>query len=178
MPLKFKLAQAWDLEDIWIIVQEAILRRKKEGSKQWQDGYPNPDVLRNDIRKQVGYMVQEDSQTIGYFTIMINDEPGYKNIVGNWLTEGDFLVIHRMAISDNHLGKGYAKMIFRFVEAKALQKQIFSIKVDTNFDNYAMLHLLHTLGYTYCGEVHFRGCPRKAFEKMLVEKIMKINTLT
>ena len=26
-------------------------------------------------------------------------------------------------------------------------------KVDTNFDNAAMLHILKKLGYTYCGEV-------------------------
>lgn len=40
-------------------------------------------------------------------------------------------------------------------------------KVDTNFDNAAMLHLLKKLGYTYCGEVYLAGGERKAFEKLL-----------
>ena len=40
-------------------------------------------------------------------------------------------------------------------------------KVDTNFDNVAMLHILKKLGYTYCGEVYLAGGERKAFEKLL-----------
>jgi hypothetical protein len=40
-------------------------------------------------------------------------------------------------------------------------------KVDTNFDNAAMLHLLKKLGYTYCGEVYLAGGERKAFEKLI-----------
>ncbi len=30
---------------IWEILQDAILRRKKDGSNQWQDGYPNPESV-------------------------------------------------------------------------------------------------------------------------------------
>ncbi|WP_409450858.1 hypothetical protein [Epilithonimonas sp.] len=40
-------------------------------------------------------------------------------------------------------------------------------KVDTNFDNAAMLQILKKLGYTYCGEVYLAGSERKAFEKLL-----------
>ena len=40
-------------------------------------------------------------------------------------------------------------------------------KLDTNFDNAPMLKILDKLGYTYCGEVFFRGSARKAFEKIL-----------
>ena len=40
-------------------------------------------------------------------------------------------------------------------------------KVDTNFDNAAMLHILKKLVYTYCGEVYLAGGERKAFEKLL-----------
>jgi hypothetical protein len=27
------------------ILQQAIARRKADGSNQWQDGYPNPEVI-------------------------------------------------------------------------------------------------------------------------------------
>jgi len=72
-----------------------------------------------------------------------------------------------VAISNDFLGQGLAKKIFKEIEQLALQQQICSIKVDTNFDNAAMLHLLHSLHYQYCGEVFFRGSARKAFEKVL-----------
>jgi hypothetical protein len=33
--------------------QQAIARRKADGSNQWQDGYPNPEVILNDITKML-----------------------------------------------------------------------------------------------------------------------------
>jgi hypothetical protein len=35
------------------ILQQAIARRKADGSNQWQDGYPNPEVILNDITKML-----------------------------------------------------------------------------------------------------------------------------
>ena len=54
------------------------------------------------------------------------------------------------------------------IEHFARQHNIYSVKADTNFDNTGMLHIFEKLGYTYCGEVTFRGTPRKAFEKVLL----------
>lgn len=155
------------MPEIWDILQEAIARRKKDGSEQWQDGYPNPAILENDIAKDAGVVLIENEVIIGYFTIFINNEPEYENIQGKWLTNGDFIAVHRVALAEKYLGKGLAKIIFNYVEDCALSKNIFSIKADTNFDNKPMLAIFNKRGYTYCGEVYFRGSPRKAFEKVL-----------
>ncbi len=167
MTLQFKPAQTKDIDSIWKILQQAILRRKQDGSNQWQDGYPNPEVITSDINKHAGYVLIKDQLIVGYFTVLINDEPEYEKIEGNWLSEGDFLVVHRVAIADDVLGRGFARKIFDFLEKLALEKNIHSIKADTNFDNLPMLKLFESMGYTYCGEVYFRGTPRKAFEKIL-----------
>ena len=45
----FRRAKIEDKEIIWKIIQLAILRRKADGSKQWQDGYPNEQSIENDI---------------------------------------------------------------------------------------------------------------------------------
>jgi RimJ/RimL family protein N-acetyltransferase len=60
-------------------------------------------------------------------------------------------------------------MIIKYVEDFALNNNIFSVKADTNFDNIAMMKIFENLGYTYCGEVYFRGSPRKAYEKVLAK---------
>ena len=65
-------------------------------------------------------------------------------------------------------------MIFGFLEEFAIKYKVYSIKVDTNFDNKPMLHIFNKLGYTYCGKVYFRGQERRAFEKVL-DKITKSN---
>jgi hypothetical protein len=47
----------------------------------------------------------EGDTIIGYTALLINDEPAYEKIEGKWLTNGDFIVFHRVAISETHLGK-------------------------------------------------------------------------
>ena len=163
----FRLATLTDLPAIWDILQQAIARRKADGSNQWQDGYPNPEVVQNDIVKEVGFVLTLENEIAGYFVVLINDEPEYAKIEGKWLTNDDFVVFHRIAISEDNLGKGLAKSIFQFIEDYALKNDIFSVKADTNFDNHAMLSLFDKSGYVYCGEVYFRGSPRRAYEKVL-----------
>ncbi|MFV0391113.1 MAG: GNAT family N-acetyltransferase [Paludibacteraceae bacterium] len=167
MRYDFRKATFEEATQIWDILRKAIERRKSEGSKQWQDGYPNPDVIAGDIEKGVGYVLTENKKIIGYSVVLKNDEPVYENIVGQWLTSGDFLVVHRVAIADSHLRKGFAKEILARVESLALQNNIFSVKADTNFDNPAMLRIFEQLGYVYCGKIHFRGSERLAYEKMI-----------
>lgn len=163
----FRKAKITEIPEIWNIIQGAIQRRKKDGSNQWQDGYPNPEVLQDDIEKETGFVLTENDTITGYCAILINDEPEYANIEGKWLTNTDFVVFHRVAIAETHLGKGFAKVIFKYIENFALNNNIYSVKADTNFDNFAMISIFEKAGYTYCGEVYFRGSPRKAFEKVL-----------
>ena len=165
--LQFRKAITADAESIWQILQDAIQRRKADGSNQWQDGYPNPAVVNADIEKEAGYVLLEENKIIGYVSIMINDEPEYARLQGEWLTNGDFVLFHRVAIAASHLGKGLAQELFYRIEDFAKENGIQSIKADTNFDNYAMLRIFEKLGYKYCGQVTFRGSPRKAFEKVI-----------
>jgi RimJ/RimL family protein N-acetyltransferase len=163
----FRKATKSDINQIWDILEQAIVRRKMDGSNQWQDGYPNLEVVERDIEKEIGYVFTDGESIIGYTAILINDEPEYANIKGKWLTNDDFIVYHRVAISEKYLGKGFAKMMINKIDDFAIENNIKSVKADTNFDNIAMLTIFEKLGYTYCGEVHFRGSARKAFEKVL-----------
>lgn len=156
-----------DISAIWIILQQAIARRKADGSNQWQDGYPNPDVVKKDIQNRIGYVLTDGNIIIGYCAVLENDEPAYSAIEGKWLTTGNFLVVHRVAVSDAYAGMGMGKIMMEHIEELARSRNISSIKADTNFDNIAMLRTFEKLGYTYCGEVYFRGSARKAFEKVL-----------
>ena len=167
MNYHFRKADATDVSEIWAILQEAIIRRKKDGSTQWQDGYPNPDVVQNDIEKGYGYVLTEGKNIIGYCAVVVNYEPEYLKIEGKWLTDSKFVVIHRLALSGNYLGKNLSKMIIEFVADFAIKNSIYSIKVDTNHDNIPMMKIFEKSGFSFCGIVHFRGSPRRAYEKVL-----------
>lgn len=169
MNYSFRKATLLEIPEIWDILQQAIQRRKEDGSNQWQDGYPNPEVIRKDIEAGEGFVLTEVEKIIGYSALIINDEPEYAKIKGKWLSNDDFVVFHRVAISENYLGKGLAQKIIGFIEEFALSNTIYSVKADTNYDNIAMLKIFEKLGYSYCGKVYFRGSERNAFEKILVK---------
>lgn len=160
-------AEISDQEKIWEILQQAVQRRKNDCSNQWQDGYPNSETAIIDIQNKVGFVFEKDNEIAGYAAIIFDVEPAYENIEGKWLSEGEYAVIHRVAVSERFLGQGIATELFLKIEDFVRSKQVVSIKVDTNFDNVQMLKILDRLQYSYCGEVHFRGSPRKAFEKIL-----------
>ena len=167
MKITLRKATFNDATQIWEILKGAIARRKADGSEQWQDGYPNPKVIESDIENEYGFVLLADDHIAGYAAIIKNDEPCYAEIEGAWLSHADFLVVHRVAISQEFLGLGLAKQMFLLIEKHAKSQNVFSIKVDTNFDNPAMLKVFENLGYRYCGKVYFRGNPRRAYEKML-----------
>jgi hypothetical protein len=53
------------------------------------------------------------------------------------------------------------------IEDLCMEQKVYSIKVDTNFDNVPMLKILDNLNYTYCGEIFIGNAPRKAYEKVI-----------
>ena len=167
MDYQFRRAKISDAFEIWQILKDAIQRRKEDGSNQWQDGYPNMDVVKNDIERKIGFVLTRNDNIIGYTAIIINDEPDYINIEGKWLTNQDFIVYHRVAISKKFLAKGMAKKMMKLIEEYALSKNIYSLKADTNHDNIPMLKIFEKMGYSFCGTVHIRQSPRKAYEKVL-----------
>lgn len=165
--MKLRKAKPSEIYIIWDILQQAIARRKEDGSEQWQDGYPNEQSIRNDLANGSAYVLVDNDKIIAYAAIIFDIEPAYNDIQGTWLTNGEYVVVHRVATSNEVIGKGVATHLFKLIEDLAIKSKVYSIKVDTNFDNVPMLKILDKLDYTYCGEVFFRGSARKAFEKVL-----------
>lgn len=167
---RIRKANVSDLDLIWPIVEKAIEKRRLEGSNQWQDGYPNPNAISEDIEKGYGYvLLAKDSPTIiGYAALIYEVEPAYEELQTGWLTSGiPYAVIHRMATLQTPSEKGLGTLFMEALAQKSKDDGLKSMRVDTNFDNTAMLRILDKLNYSYAGEVYFRGSARKAFEKIL-----------
>lgn len=165
--LSLRKATLNDVDRIWEILQKAIEKRKEEGSEQWQNGYPNIDVVQNDISNGFGYVIEnKENLIVGYVAIINEVEPAYTAIEGKWINNDTYLVVHRLAVAQNVTIKGLGSWTMTEIEKVAKSKNIHSIKVDTNFDNIPMLRIFEKLAYHYCGEVYFDGSPRKAFQKI------------
>ena len=165
--IELRKAELTEVDRIWEIIQQAIARRKSDGSDQWQNGYPNVQSIKDDIENGVGYVYENEEKIACYAAIIFDIEPAYEIIDGKWNSSGKYAVVHRVAVSNEFAGKGIATQLFLEIENLAKSQDYFVIKVDTNFDNLPMLKILEKLKYQYCGKVYFRGSERKAFEKIL-----------
>ena len=156
-----------ELPIIWDIIQQAIEQRREDGSEQWQNGYPNEQIIHKDITKGYAYVLVDNNAIVAYAAIIFGIEPAYNDIKGRWLTDDDYVVVHRVATSNAVKRKGVATHLFRMIEDLCIGQKVYSIKVDTNSDNAPMLRILDKLSYTYCGEILFKGASRKAYEKVI-----------
>ena len=168
--MTLRKAELVDLPFIWNILLQAIEQRKQDGSEQWQNGYPNEETIYDDIIHGYAYVLVEQNIIIAYAALLFDEEIAYNDIIGNWLSNGVYAVVHRVATINSKKRSGVATQLFRIIEDLCIEKQVYSIKVDTNFDNIPMMRIFEKLRYIYCGEVFFNGEPRKAYEKML-EKV-------
>lgn len=171
----FRTATGEDLPRILEIIAQARRRMAAAGSDQWQDGYPARENIEADLARGYGHLlsVPDDRATdkeriIAYGAIVFDGEPAYEALEGGkWLSEGAYVVVHRLAVADEALGHGIGTEFFHRVEQMARERGIGSFRVDTNFDNHRMLQLLAREGFTRCGKVRYRSGEREAFEKLL-----------
>lgn len=164
----FLQASENDFNDIWKIVDDARNRMLREGKRQWDHNYPLPLHIHHDIANETAYVLKDDSgKTICFGAVIFGVEPAYETIEGKWLSEKEYVVVHRLAVSQEAQGQGIASLFLKQVEVLARKKGIESFKIDTNFDNFAMMAVLDKLGFTYCGDINYDKGKRRAYEKKI-----------
>lgn len=169
MKIKFRQSVIKDQLQVWQIIKDAKQIMIDNGRHQWTEEYPSYDRIKSDIMSGDAYVACNDKgRILAYAYITSQPEPAYNSPSVNWLSHNSYLVIHRLAVSAASRGIGLGKAMLQHAEQICRDKDINSIKVDTNYDNTEMLHLLSVLGYTHCGTVSYgaRG-ERLAFEKLM-----------
>lgn len=170
--LIFRKALPAEAERILEIIRQAQTQMRSLGSRQWQDGYPAPCDINADICSGNGWVLCKPIPVgsrgiIAYGAVIFGIEPAYNALEGKWLTDGEYVVVHRLAVADGEKGRGIASAFITHTETLARNFGIKSFRVDTNFDNGYMLRLLDKQGFAYCGKIIYKSGERLAFEKIL-----------
>ncbi len=163
----FRKAMSTDTERIWQIILQAKEQMRLRNSEQWQNGYPAVENITYDIENGYGYVLCLDNHVVAYAAVVFGGEPAYGAIQGNWLTDQPYIVVHRLAVAEEMKQRGIATQFMQQVEELSRQQQVYSFRVDTNFDNLYMQKMLARLGFIYCGEVMYESSSRMAYEKKL-----------
>lgn len=169
-PERMVKAKAEDLPAIMAIIQDAKDNLKRMGVDQWQQGYPDEAVIRNDIQNSNSYLYYEQGQLVGTFALFLEDDPTYAHIEnGEWLTkEEPYAVIHRIAVAKEALGTGVMGRLIERVGDICYAKGFTSVRIDTHPDNKSMQRALGKAAYEYCGHIFLEdGDLRLAYEKLL-----------
>lgn len=165
--MKLQIVKEENFELAMNMINAAKQHLKEQGIDQWQNGYPDEACIHRDIASGKGYFISDETQTLGYLCIDFDGEPAYDKLNGAWLSDGRYVVVHRLALSDQSRGKGISSTAFKLVEEYALEKGITAFRVDTDADNQKMQHILGKNGFTYCGTIWFDNSEKIAFEKIL-----------
>lgn len=168
--MEFRKTVEKDIPAIMDIIQQAQSYFKANGINQWQNNYPNPEVIREDMGCGYSYVLVHDNRIVATVAISFDGEPTYDNIYeGKWLSHLPYVVIHRMAVDNQYKGLGLSAEIMKRIEEMCKEQNVMSIKVDTHKENRSMGNALRKNGFAYCGIIHLKnGSERIAFEKVLV----------
>ncbi|MFG6331364.1 MAG: GNAT family N-acetyltransferase [Lachnospiraceae bacterium] len=162
-----ELAQLADTAMCCEIIRDGRNFQKEQGFEQWTEKYPNRDTILCDIQSKKGYVVKENNEIIGYMCIDFSGEPAYAKIKGEWRSDLPYAVIHRMVFNKKYRGAGLSEIAFKMIEELCIQHNIRNIRVDTDFLNKRMQHILKKNGFINCGVIVFQGGEKLAFDKLL-----------
>ena len=161
-----------DIDSLMPIFNEARATIAALGIDQWQNGYPNREVILSDIDKEQSYCVLSDGEIIGTFALIEDGETTYDNIFdGKWLTgncKEHYFAIHRVAISVKSRGMGVSTAIIDYCTDAARKANKASLRIDTHRGNIVMRKMLEKHGFTHCGTIYLEsGDERVAYEKII-----------
>ena len=165
--MNLRLSNEKDLNEIMNIINEAKKFLENNKVDQWQNGYPNKEVILNDINKNESYVIENNGEVVGTTALSFAGEKNYDKIYeGKWISNGPYAVIHRIAVSKIKGLKNIGTEILKKSEELCIANGINNIKIDTHEDNIPMQKLLLKNNYKYCGVIYLEdGSKRIAFEK-------------
>ena len=184
--MNFRKSTFDDIDIILEIIEKAKAELKKMGLDQWQKGYPNREVIESDVKKGISYVLEEIAENnkkpgekvfgkiVGTIVLSPEKEEPYSKIEGKWITDDDYMVVHRLAVDSGVKNKGLATKILEFSEGVCIENKILSLKADTHENNEPMKRLLAKNGFSFCGLIYLDREPDLGAKRTAYEKIIKI----
>ena len=121
--------------------------------------------MKNDISKGNSYLLLDAGKPVACFAFVPGPDPTYARIDGGeWLSDGPYHVIHRLAKLPGAWGVFNAVMDWCFAHDR-------NIRIDTHRDNAIMRHCIEKYGFSYCGIIYLEnGDERLAYQRILPDQ--------
>ncbi len=150
------------------IIALCIQHMRARGINQWDEIYPNLQVVEDDARSGSLFLVRQDGQCIA--AVGLNDVQPDEYRMLPWRCEtGRALVIHRLCVHPNWQQRRTGRLLMDFAEAFAKEHGFSCIRLDAYTGNPQALGLYERRGYHRIGQAYFprRELPFYCFERMV-----------
>lgn len=121
---------------------------------RWTRGsYPSEQSVKSAISSGEQYAVTENGRIIGAFILNTDPQGDYSR--GSWsceLDDGEFYVIHTLAVDPDEQGKGIAGKIIDYCISSAAENGLKAIRLDVVPDNFPARRLYERKGFRFAGE--------------------------
>ena len=161
-------ANKTDLENIMKMYKSCVTGMLENGIDQWDDTYPNTDVISEDLNVGTYYVAEIDGTIIGGVNIDQNQDNTYLTL--DWEDKSDsFLVVHRLGVKEKFWNKKIGKELMLFTEKLVIEKGMKSIRLDTYSGNPKAMEFYIRLGYSELGTIDLKPDKNKyyCFEKII-----------
>lgn len=167
MKITLRKAELCDSKHISNIYYHAIQVMNDMGINQWDNIYPNEEILYEDIKKQHMFLGETDSQIASI--VVLNNEYDKEYEAAAWKYKDlSFSVVHRLCVNPVFQGKGVGRQTMLLVEEMLLSEGIETIRLDAFSLNPIAVKMYKKLGYLKVGEVIWRKGLFYLFEKKLI----------
>ena len=157
-----------DLNNIMKMYKSCVNGMLKNGIDQWDDSYPNTEIISEDLNVSTYYVAEIDGTIIGGINIDKNQDDTYLDL--DWEDKSDtFLVVHRLGVKEEFWNKKIGKYLMLFAEKLVMEKGLKSIRLDTYSGNPKAMEFYRRLGYAELGSIDLKADKDKyyCFEKII-----------
>ena len=166
--MKIQKAKISEIGDIMLMYKSCVEGMLANNIDQWDESYPNKDIIMQDLIAQTYFIVIEHNIIIAGINIDQNQDKTYLPL--KWKDKkNQFLVVHRLAVKEVFWGKGIGKSLMIFTEKLAIKKGLNSIRLDTYSGNPKAMNFYKRIGYNEVGTINLKPNKNKyhCFEKII-----------
>jgi GNAT superfamily N-acetyltransferase len=155
-----------DLEEINHIYNDVIKNMILNNVFQWDEIYPNINILKEDIIKEQMYVGRINNEIVSCF--VLNKEFDKEYLKAKWQYKGnDHIVLHRLCVKPNFQNNGIGTKTMETIEKYIMEQGIKSIRLDAFSNNPFSLKMYNKLEYKKVGKANWRKGLFYIFEKIV-----------
>ncbi|WP_119327216.1 GNAT family N-acetyltransferase [Companilactobacillus musae] len=145
-----------DLPKIIDIIDGAKKTLRDRGVEQWQQGYPDKEILKQDIEEDISFALVLNGEVVGAAALQQGYDKNYQDMTsGSWDKNSDvtYSIIHRIAIEADHQGEHLSAALIQQLLTMSYYLGYQDVRIDTHPDNLVMQHIIESNGFEEKGTI-------------------------